>query len=79
MLEKLIAAVRSNINTVLIPAENKNELMDIPKKIIKSLKIIQVSSLDEVLKHALSKKVSPIDWNKMPLSRKTDIQKPLIV
>ena len=30
-------------------------------------------------KHALSKKVSPIDWNKMPLSRKTDIQKPLIV
>ena len=77
--EKLIAAVRSNINTVLIPAENKNELMDIQKKIIKTLKIIMVSSLDEVLKHALTKKVSPIDWNKLPLSKKTDIEKTLIV
>ena len=77
--EKLIAAVRSNINIVLIPAENKNELMDIPKKIIKDLKIILVSSLDEVLKHALTKKVSPIDWNKLPLPKKTDIGKTLIV
>ena len=69
----------SAINTVLIPAENKNELMDIQKKIIKTLKIIMVSSLDEVLKHALTKKVSPIDWNKLPLSKKTDIEKTLIV
>ena len=41
--EKLIAANRSNIKIVLIPKENEKDLTEIPKKLIKGLKIIPVS------------------------------------
>ena len=77
--EKLIAALRSNIKTVLIPKENQNDLMDIPKRIIKGLKIVYVSNLDEVLKYSLTKKLSPLDWSNMPISKKTHPENPLIV
>ena len=77
--EKLIAANRSNIKIVLIPKENKNDLSEIPKKLIKGLKIIPVSNLDEVLKHALTKKISPIDWSKIPVSEKKEAGDELIV
>ena len=77
--EKLIAANRSNIKIVLIPKENKNDLSEIPKKLIKGLKIIPVSNLDEVLKHALTKKISPIDWSKIPVSGKKESGDELII
>ena len=77
--EKLIAANRSNIKIVLIPKENKNDLSEIPKKLIKGLKIIPVSNLDEVLKHALTKKISPIDWSKIPVSGKKEAGDELII
>ena len=77
--EKLIAANRSNIKTVLIPLENKKDLTEIPKKLVKGLKIITVSNVDDVLKHSLTKKISPIDWSKIPVSEKKPTSSELIV
>ncbi|MEM7071096.1 MAG: endopeptidase La [Pseudomonadota bacterium] len=59
--EKLLAALRAGIKTVLIPKENEKDLKDIPKKIQESIKIITVSSAKEVLEHALLKPLIPID------------------
>ena len=77
--EKLIAALRSNIKTIIIPKENNKDLTEIPKKILRDLKIILVSTLDEVLKNALTKKITPIDWSKMPITRNKLSDKPLII
>ena len=77
--EKLIAANRLNIKVVLIPKDNKKDLAEIPKKLIKGLKIISVSNLDEVLKHSLTKKISPIDWSKIPVTEKKTTDNELIV
>ena len=77
--EKLIAANRSNIKTVLIPKDNKTDLNEISKNLIKDLKIICVSNLDEVLKHALVKKITPVDWSKIPVHDKKQSGKQLIV
>jgi len=77
--EKLIAANRSNIKTVLIPLENKKDLTEIPKKLVKGLKIVTVSNVDDVLKHSLTKKISPIDWSKIPVSEKKSTSSELIV
>ena len=77
--EKLIAANRSNIKTVLIPKDNKTDLNEISKNLIKDLKIICVSNLDEVLKHSLVKKITPVDWSKIPVHDKKQSGKQLIV
>ncbi len=77
--EKLIAANRSNIKVVLIPKDNEKDLAEIPKKLIKELKIISVSNLDEVLKYSLTKKISPIDWSKIPVAEKKSTDKELLV
>ena len=77
--EKLIAANRSNIKTVLIPLENKKDLTEIPKKLVKGLKIVTISNVDDVLKHSLTKKISPIDWSKIPVSEKKSTSSELIV
>ncbi|PPR46701.1 MAG: Lon protease [Alphaproteobacteria bacterium MarineAlpha6_Bin1] len=77
--EKLIAALRSNIKTIIIPKENNKDLTEIPKTILSDLKIILVSTLDEVLKNALTKKITPIDWSKMPITRNKLSDKPLII
>jgi ATP-dependent Lon protease len=53
--EKILAAVRAGIKTVLIPEQNKKDLEDIPKEIQKRIKIIAVREIDEVLKLALEK------------------------
>lgn len=52
--EKLIAAHRGKIKNVLIPKENEKDLKEIPKKILKEMKITLVDHMDDVLKHALS-------------------------
>lgn len=52
--EKLLAAVRGGIKTVIIPKENEKDLKDINPKILKGLEIVMVDSMDEVLKIALS-------------------------
>ncbi|WP_041404674.1 endopeptidase La [Rickettsia massiliae] len=51
--EKLLAASRGGIKTVLIPEENVKDLKDMPPNIKESLEIISVSNIDQVLKHAL--------------------------
>lgn len=51
--EKLLAAHRGLINTVLIPAENEKDLKDVPKDILKDLEVIPVKEMDEVIDKAL--------------------------
>ena len=51
--EKLLAAKRGGIKTVLIPEDNKKDLIEIPDNIKNKLKIIPVSSIDEVITNAL--------------------------
>ena len=61
--EKLLAALRGGINTVLIPQENEKDLEEIPDNVKKALTIIPVKHVDEVLKHALVRAPEPIkDW-----------------
>jgi len=60
--EKLLAALRGGITTVLIPKENEKDLVEIPAKIREGLKIIPVSHVDEVLALALSEPLTAIDW-----------------
>lgn len=51
--EKLLAATRGEIKTVFIPKENEKDLSDLPEEVRKNLEIILVSTMDEVLFHAL--------------------------
>ena len=67
--EKLLAALRGGIKTVLIPDENEKDLAEIPKNVIEGLKIIPVKTVDEVLKVALTKSLIPIDWVEIDLSQ----------
>ena len=60
--EKLLAALRAGIKTALIPSENEKDLADIPDNVKRGLHIIPVSSVDEVLKHALASPLTPIEW-----------------
>ncbi len=53
--EKLLAALRGGIKTVLIPKENEKDLAEIPENVKKGLKIIPVSNVDEVLQVALTR------------------------
>ena len=61
--EKLLAALRGGIKTVLIPAENEKDLRDLPKSVTDGLEIIPVSHVSEVLKHALISTPGSIDWD----------------
>ncbi|MDC6465598.1 endopeptidase La [Pelagibacteraceae bacterium] len=60
--EKLLAAHRAGISKVIIPDENKKDLADIPKKVLESIQISTVKSVDEVLKIALTKELKPVEW-----------------
>jgi len=60
--EKLLAALRGGIKTVLIPADNEKDLAEIPAVITAGLEIIPVSHVDEVLIRALTTPVTPIEW-----------------
>ena len=60
--EKLLAALRSGIKTVLIPAENEKDLADVPDNVKGALTIIPVATVDEVLSHALAGPLTPIEW-----------------
>ena len=60
--EKLLAAHRARIPKVLIPEDNKKDLAEIPKEILKDLEIITVKTVDEVLKAALIRELIPVEW-----------------
>ncbi len=61
--EKLLAALRGGIKTVLIPEENEKDLAEIPDNVKDGLKIIPVKHVSEVLKLALVEAPEPIDWD----------------
>ena len=63
--EKLLAAHRAGIKKVLIPVENKKDLIEVPKTIVKSMEIIPVKNVDEVLKVALVKPLKRVEWVEM--------------
>jgi ATP-dependent Lon protease len=60
--EKLLAALRGGITTVLIPSENEKDLAEIPQSLKEVLEIIPVSHVDEVLARALAEPMQPIEW-----------------
>jgi ATP-dependent Lon protease, bacterial type len=61
--EKLLAASRGGMKTVLIPEENAKDLVEISESIKKGLEILPVSRMDEVLARALTRKPEPIEWD----------------
>src|SRR5438105_2366774 len=61
--EKLLAASRGGMKTVLIPEENAKDLVEINESIKKGLDIVPVSRMDEVLTRALTRKPEPIEWD----------------
>ncbi len=61
--EKLLAALRGGLRTVLIPAENEKDLAEIPDNVKRDLTIIPVAVVDEVLEHALVRPLVPIEWS----------------
>jgi ATP-dependent Lon protease len=60
--EKLLAALRGGIKTVLIPEENVKDLSEIPDIVKNGLEIIPVSHVKDVLEVALISKPEPIEW-----------------
>ncbi|MDF2638862.1 MAG: endopeptidase La [Novosphingobium lindaniclasticum] len=60
--EKLLAALRGGITTVLIPEENRKDLAEIPENVKQGLDIIPVSHVDEVLAKALTEPLEAIEW-----------------
>ena len=60
--EKLLAALRGGIRTVLIPAENEKDLVEIPANLKKGLEIKSVATAMEVLGEALTKPLVELDW-----------------
>ncbi|WP_319531656.1 endopeptidase La [uncultured Cohaesibacter sp.] len=61
--EKLLAALRGGIKTVLIPEENAKDLADIPDNVKNEMDIIPVSTVGQVLEHALIEMPEPIEWD----------------
>jgi ATP-dependent Lon protease len=60
--EKLLAALRGGVTTVLIPQENEKDLAEIPANIREGLEIVPVRHVDEVLARALTRPIVPIEW-----------------
>ncbi|MEY4160817.1 MAG: hypothetical protein RLZZ136_1438 [Pseudomonadota bacterium] len=60
--EKLLAAIRGGIKTVLIPEDNRKDLAELPANILAALEIVPVSHVDEVLARALVTKLEPVEW-----------------
>ncbi|MEL6595934.1 MAG: endopeptidase La [Pseudomonadota bacterium] len=61
--EKLLAALRGGIKTVLIPEDNEKDLPEIPDNVKDGLTIIPVGHVSEVLEHALTEVPDPIEWD----------------
>jgi len=61
--EKLLAALRGGLKTVLIPKENEKDLAEIPDNVKRGLKIIPVGTVDELLSQALAAQLTPMAWS----------------
>jgi ATP-dependent Lon protease len=60
--EKLLAALRGGVKTVLIPKDNEKDLAEIPDNVKEGLKIIPVETVEEVLNVALTEPIQPVEW-----------------
>ena len=60
--EKLLAALRGGIKTVLIPEDNVKDLADIPENVKSGMEIIPVARMDDVIRRALVRNPEPIEW-----------------
>lgn len=65
--EKLLAALRGGIKKVLIPKENEKDLQDIPANVKKGLEIVPVTTIEQVLAHALTSIPTPIEATSTPI------------
>ena len=61
--EKLLAALRSGVKTVLIPQENEKDLAEVPDNVKSALEIVPISTADEALKWALVGTLTPVEWD----------------
>jgi ATP-dependent Lon protease len=61
--EKLLAALRGGLKTVLIPKENEKDLADIPDNVKRGLRIVPVATADELLGEALAQPLTPLPWS----------------
>jgi ATP-dependent Lon protease len=64
--EKLLAALRAGIKTVVIPSENEKDLAEIPDNVKRGLEIVPAATVEEVLKRALAGTLTPIEWIEPP-------------
>jgi ATP-dependent Lon protease len=64
--EKLLAALRAGIKTVLIPSDNEKDLAEIPDNVKRGLAIIPAATVEEVLRRALAGPLTPIEWIEPP-------------
>ena len=77
--EKLLAALRGGVKKVLIPEENAKDLVDLPDSVKNGLEIVPVSRMEEVIRHALVRQPTPIEWKedlstpKVPVAAEEDM------
>jgi ATP-dependent Lon protease len=76
--EKILAAARLGVTTVIIPVQNKKDLEDVPKSILKKLKIVTAANLDEVLPVALEKYPPVTEPPQTPLKPKARTATPRV-
>ena len=76
--EKLLAAHRAGIKKVIIPMENKKDLIEVPKTVLENMEIMPVKNVDEVLKVALTKPLKRVEWVEVDqISKKEKIKEEL--
>ena len=73
--EKLLAAHRAGIPKVIIPEDNKKDLIEIPKNILDNIEVKTVKTVDEVIKIALTKDLKPVEWMEVEVSKSKDGEK----
>ena len=71
-----MAALRGGIKIAIIPSENEKDLIEIPQNVKDGIKIITVSQVEEVLKIALVKDMTPVKWDELDLSLSTQVLAP---
>jgi ATP-dependent Lon protease len=67
--EKLLAALRGGIKTVLIPKDNEKDLAEIPDNVKKALQIVPVATVDDVWRRALVRQPEPVEWTEVAPER----------
>ncbi len=72
--EKLLAALRGGIKTVMIPEENAKDLVEISENVKKGLEIVPVSRMEEVIKRALVRVPDPIQWDETAKPVETSVE-----